>query len=372
MVIRRPERNTTRRALCTAVALCAATFASSARADGMALSRFEPSERGSRFFLADSLELDAKAAGPLVAAGVASTYAWRTRVFGSATEGARTSLVEHAFYLHPGGSVVIAPGARFAVDVPIAMLQSGRDENLNGTFYRTPSSPRLGDVRAGFDLHLFGPTSRDEQGIALAGGVSAWLPTGSTDEFTGDEGARFGVHVASAARFGAVVASARAGYMYRRDATIGGSQLGSEVDLVLGLGYSPQGGALTVGPELRAVTLLYDPFQTRTTPVEAMLGAHGAIGPLRAGLGVGTAIVAGLGAPELRVALSIEWTSPSLGSSSADRDHDGVPDSEDVCPDVPGLRDAPPASRGCPPAPSTDSDESSRGDRPPPDGPPIQ
>src|SRR5262249_19163267 len=79
-------------------------------------------------------------------------------------------------------------------------------------------------------------------------------------------------------------------------------------------------------------------------------GAHRALGPLRAGAGVGTALVTGLGAAHLRVVLSLEWAPgpPDV----EDRDRDGVPDGEDVCPDVPGTSAGPPGAKGCPEAPS--------------------
>src|SRR5262245_47917635 len=120
------------------LALASSTASAEEALDGVLLSRFEPSERGSRFFLADSLELHHSSAGvsrPAFAAGIASTYANRARTFGTLREGARDRLVEHALYLHPGASVVLFPGARFALDVPIAALQSGEGTNLAGRYY---------------------------------------------------------------------------------------------------------------------------------------------------------------------------------------------------------------------------------------------
>jgi hypothetical protein len=331
-------------------AAAAIAVSGTAHADGLALSRFEPAERGSRFFLADSLELHAPLGSPqpVLAFGVASSYAYRTRVFGTADEGVQSRLVEHALYLHPGGSVVISPGARFALDVPVAAVQRGRDTDLAGVRYAPPLSPRLGDIRASFDLHLLGPMARAEDGVALAGGVSAWLPTGSTDDLTGDTGARFGVHVLSAARSRSVLASAGAGYMYRRDGQLGGSRLGSELNLVLAVAYSD--ALWTVGPELRATTLLYDPLVTRTTPVEGILGARRVLDSFRVGAGIGTSLVGGLGAPHVRLMLSLEWAPPP---PKADRDGDGVPDADDACPDVPGPSAASPYARGCPLAPAS-------------------
>ena len=55
-----------------------------------ALDRLEVSERGSRFFVADSLDLEGKVR---LATGVVTTYQHGLRVFGTKQEGASTGLV---------------------------------------------------------------------------------------------------------------------------------------------------------------------------------------------------------------------------------------------------------------------------------------
>jgi OmpA-OmpF porin, OOP family len=311
--------------------------------EGVALSRFEPSERGSRFFLADSLELRAGSPGVPKArfsVGMPATFAYRATTFGSRREGERSTLSETAFFVHPGASVVLSPGARFGLDVPIAITQSGDNTNLAGKFYGAPQGPRLGDVRGSFDLRIFGPASRDSDGIALAGGVSAWFPTGSVLDFAGDEGTRFGVRVVSAARYGWFLASLRAGYMYRREGLLGGSFVAPEVNTVLGAAWAND--VWTIGPELAASTVIEAAFAKRTTPVEALLGVHRSYGAFRFGLGVGTLLAKGMGAARARGVISIEWI-PSLATPE-DRDRDGVPDDEDACPDTFGWIE----TKGCP------------------------
>ena len=339
------------RVLATALTLGGAltTTSSACAQTAAALSRFEPAERGSRFFFADSLELvrPASSVRPLVAAGVASSWAYRAHTYGTLGEGERSRLVEHALYFHPGASVVLDPGARFSLDLPVAAFQSGEPTSLAGLRYGAPTSPRLGDLRASFDLRLAGPGSRDREGIVVAAGVRAWLPTGSGASFAGEDAARFGAHVAAAARFGVVLASARASYMYRPDRYFGGSRMGSELGTVLGIAYADK--AWTIGPELHGATVIDAPLSKRATPVELLAGAHRTFGPLRAGAGLGTTVVGGLGAAHLRAVVSIEWI---FGASAApeDRDRDGVADEDDACPDVPGTTSAPATARGCPSA----------------------
>src|SRR4051812_36623431 len=116
-----------RRHLVVAVAAGIALTASAEAHAQPLLERFDPSERGSRFFVADSLELDR----PMrIATGVVMSYGTRLRTFAQAGPDKEAStLIENSLWFHPGASINLAPGARFALDIPIAM-QSGTDVNL--------------------------------------------------------------------------------------------------------------------------------------------------------------------------------------------------------------------------------------------------
>ena len=127
---------------------------------------------------------------------------------------------------------------------------------------------------------------------------------------------------------------------------------------------------VVVGPELIASTTFDDAFAKTTTPVEALLGAHWLIdGTARLGGGVGAGLTDGTGAPAWRAVFALEWSpeipkarrrrrdGSELGSRRTplpDADHDGVPDSADACPAVPGIATADPKTNGCPP--DTDGD----------------
>jgi OOP family OmpA-OmpF porin len=349
----------------TAFALLSATFAFGAfgafgafeaRAQAQpVIERFDPAERGSRFFAADSLELD----GDLrFATGVVMSYGSRLRTFrksdaavGAGPEDSR--LIENSLWIHPGASLVLAPGARFGLDVPVA-LQTGTGATLDGTFYPAPSSPAFGDVRGSFDLRLFGRERSDVDGLVVAAGVSAYIPTGASSAYASDDFARVAFRVAGAWQAGPLLAAARVGYMYRKDDLVfAGVRLGGEGNAVLAAGYHR--GALVVGPELHGSTVLKTAFDRRSTPLEILGGAHVKLGEVQLGAGLGTAVVTGLGAPWFRGVLSVEWTPMPGFALDRDRDRDGVIDADDMCPDVPGLADGPIGSRGCP-APPLDSD----------------
>lgn len=348
MVRRRRQLADHVRRCAPAILCCVGTLAFARHARGQALlERFEPAERGSRFFVADSLELD----GSLrFATGVVTSYGTRLRTFRQpGGDGEQSDLVAHSVWIRPGASLVLAPGARFGLDVPIA-LQGGDDVSLDRKLFAAPGSPRLGDVRASFDVRLAGSVRRDTDGAVVAAGVVAWLPTGSGADYTSDDFARVGVRLATAVRSGPILGAARVGYTYRKDdLAFGGVSLGSEANGVLALGY--RGGPIVVGPEVHGSTVLKDAFERKSTPIEVLLGGHLAISDLQLGLGVGTALVTGLGSPRFRGVISVEWT-PSLDASrDRDRDRDGVPDADDMCPDVPGLPIAPIGAVGCPEAP---------------------
>ena len=310
--------------------------------------RFDPSERGSHFFAADSLELD----GDLhFTTGVVMAYGSRLRTFRQSDPGAgreNSRLIENSFWIHPGAALVLAPGARFGLDIPVA-LQTGTGATLDGTFYPGPSSPAFGDIRGSFDLRLFGRERADVDGPVVAAGVTAYIPTGASTAYASDDFARFAFRLATAWQAGPLLVAARVGYMYRKDdLAFAGVRLGGEGNAVVAAGYHR--GALVIGPELYGSTILKTAFDRRSTPLEVLAGAHLTFGAVQVGAGLGTAVVTGLGAPGFRGVLSFDWT-PASGviiDRDHDRDRDGVPDDDDLCPAVPGPEGAPLASRGCP------------------------
>ena len=345
----RPSRRIRRAIGLATVALATAALgARPARAQAL-LERFDPAERGSRFFVADSLELDDRK--PL-AMGLVTSYGSRLRTFKqSGADPEASVLVSQSIWLHPGASYVLVPGARVGLDLPLA-LQTGNDVALDRVAFGQPGSPRLGDLRASFDLRLLGAVRADVDGATLGSGISIYLPTGSGYDYASDDFARFDVRLASAFRAGHLIVAARIGYMYRRDNAppVGGVGIGSETNAVLAAGYRV--GPVTVGPELYGSTTLGAAFERRSTPIEALLGAHVSMGDFRVGAGLGTLLVSGLGAPKLRGVLSVEWL-PS--GAASDRDHDGVVDADDQCPDVAGPATGDRQALGCP-APPRDTD----------------
>ncbi|MDB5214487.1 MAG: Outer rane lipoprotein omp16 precursor [Myxococcaceae bacterium] len=337
-----------------ALVVGAATFGlaldtpASAQSAGFAVDRFDPSERGSDWFTVESLDLRGHVRPAL---GLVLDYAYRPLAFYDQNGNLVTSLVDNQLFAHIGGSLVLWDRVRLGVNLPIALYQNGDSGTLTGAgALSSPTSAfAAGDLRLGADLRLAGVYG----GPATLGiGVQAYLPTGSRGSFTGDESVRVAPRVMVAGDVGAFAYAARIGIMYRGlDDSFGGTRLGTEMPFAASAGLRGFNHKLLVGPEVFGTTTLDDPFAKTSAPLEILLGAHFTIaGGLRAGLGGGTGLTRGLGAPTARFVGNIEWA-PGIEEAPrpTDRDGDGVFDNEDACPDVPGVRTDDPATNGCPP-----------------------
>jgi outer membrane protein OmpA-like peptidoglycan-associated protein len=141
----------------------------------------------------------------------------------------------------------------------------------------------------------------------------------------------------------------------RRSETLANVRLGDEVLFGAAAGLRLADGRVLLGPELYGSTVVEDgAFRKAATPLEVLFGGHFQVArDWRAGVGFGPGILRGDGSPLFRAVASIEWV-PAY-NRHADRDHDGVPDDEDACPDTAGVRSQDPDKNGCPP-PDRDHD----------------
>lgn len=309
-------------------------------APGFAVNRLEPAERGSEWFVTDSLDLRGHGRPAM---GFVLDYARRPLVF-RADDGGSTALVSHQLFAHFGASVVFWDRLRLAASLPVALSQSGQNMVIDGVPYTAPTGSAAGDLRLAADVRLLGEY-RDA--FSLAAGVRAWLPTGDRQAYTGDDGVRTGGHLLAAGEIGEFVYAGRAGVNYRSlNESFAGSPLGTELTFAASAGVRILNEALVVGPELYGSTVLPDggAFDKRTTPVDAIVGAHYTTGPWRVGAGVGPGLTRGMGSPAFRGLLSVEY----IPEVAVDSDGDGFTDDKDACPHVSGVNSEDPARRGCP------------------------
>lgn len=343
-----------------------ATSASAPR--GFAVDRFEPSERGSWFFIGDSLDFRRR-----YALGVVGAHSYRSLVGYTGSDGTdRVDLVRHQLVIHAGGSIVLAERLRLALDAPLVAYQDGEAAVFaDGQRLPAPTkSSAAGDVRLASDCRLIGAFG---DAFVLAAGLRAWIPSGVSAQYAGDGAARLGPQVMAsgtslepAHRW---IWAARMAFVHRwRDDRFAGNDLGAEVTGALALGARLfESKRLIVGPEIFASTGISTSnafFGKATTPVEALLGAHYEVAELHIGALAGAGLTAGMGAPMFRAGLSIAWVSapPIVRSATReepgseapvieDSDGDGVLDTDDACPSIAGIRTSDHTTNGCPQQP---------------------
>ncbi len=350
----------TKLALCASVigSIIATTEAASAQetTQGFALNRFDPSERGSEWFVMDSLDLR----GHLRPAfGVVGDWGYKPLVLYNPDGSERAAIVEHQVFAHAGGSLVLWDRVRAGLNIPLALYQTGDAPVLrDGSRRFTSPQPGLGDMRLSADVRLIG-----EHGDVFnsAIGVAVYLPTGSRDNYTGDDNVRFTPRAMVAGDIDVFTYAARLGFNYRPlTERYDQNPLGSELTIGASAGLRLLDKKLVVGPEIYGSTVTDSDsfFEKRTTPLEWLIGGHYTAGDFRFGAGMGSGLTRGWGTPVLRTVASIEW----VPAFDKDTDGDKIMDSEDACPTVPGIRTSNPRTNGCPPpAPPPKSDRDGDG-----------
>jgi OmpA-OmpF porin, OOP family len=316
-----------------------------ATATGFALDQFSPSERGSEWFAEDSLDLRGD---PGVAIGVVGELAIRPLVIYNPDGSTRAIPVRDQLILHPGASLTLFSRLRIGLDVPVAVYQSGTTGDVDGVTYPAVTSGGVGDIRVGADLRLFGHYGGP---ITLALGAQAFFPSGKSDQYLGDDSFHAILpHVLVAGQLGWFAYAAHLGFHYRGlDTSFANAKVGSDVVFGASAGVRGLDGKLVIGPEVYGSTgVRGSAFDVQTTPVELLLGMHYLIGSnVRIGAGVAPGLTRAYGEPEVRFLAGLEWVTSPEGPS--DRDHDGILDADDACPDVPGVGTDDPKTNGCPP-----------------------
>ena len=182
------------------------------------------------------------------------------------------------------------------------------------------------------------------------------MPTGSQSGYTSETAAHRAppALLAAAGDVGPFVYAAHVAFAYRTlSSTItSNNALGSAFAFGVSAGVRVADRNLVVGPEFfgsTVVTSSDSAFAGPTTPVEVVLGAHYLVAHAwRIGAGAGPGLDRAYGEPQVRALLSVEWA-PAYEEAPPDRDHDGIIDAEDACPDVLGVRTGDPNTNGCPP-----------------------
>ena len=348
------------------VLLSSVALTARAQSQGFALDRFDPAERGSDWFVLESLDLRGHVRP---AAGLVVAYAFRPLAIYDQNGNVRTSIVQDSLVLHPGASLVLWDRLRVGFDLPVYAWQDGQGGALMGTTYSSPSE-NIGDLRLGADARLYGVYGDP---FTVAAGVQLFAPSGSRTDYTGDGVTRAEPRVLAAGQVGKFVYAAKLAFDYRPlTDTFAGSGLGSDWVFGASGGIKTYEDRLVVGAELFGSTVVTSdqgPFKLANTPVELLFGAHALLAKQwRVGAGVGPGLTRAYGEPTVRALASIEWA-PTFEQPQpppappepppppppvqpppppSDRDSDGIVDTDDACPDDAGPKTDDPATNGCP------------------------
>jgi len=327
--------------------------------EGFAINRFDPSERGSDWFVADSLDMRGEVRSFV---GVVADWGYKPLAWYNAAGEEQTAIVEHQIAGHVGASLIGLDKFRIGLDMPF-VFSSGNSATVGSLVYPAPSGKPFGDFRLSFDYLLFGKFG---QPLSVAVGAAFYAPTGEPSNYSGDGSFRGAPRVLAAGRLGMLMYSARLGVMIRPSQDGGfDDATGPELQFAAAGGVRLWKDRLVVGPELYGSSTFGEFFGRRSTPFELLVGAHTELpklGPVpsgfRAGLGVGPGITHGAGTPIVRVVATIEWAPPQEENKPkpSDRDGDGVLDNVDACPDAPGIASDDPKKHGCPPPTPQDKD----------------
>jgi OOP family OmpA-OmpF porin len=317
------------------------TNSASAQNDGFAVNRFDVAEVGSDWFSGDSLDMR----GPFRPGfGFTVDWAYKPLVRYDENGDELAVLIENQLHGHIGASVILFERLRIGGNMPVLFYQSGEDLLVDNQQYTAQQGVAAGDLRLALDIRIVGEYG-DPASLAL--GAQVHVPTGNQDAFVSDGQIRVVPRLMLAGDIGIFAYSARASFLYRpADDGFGEVPTGNEVSFVATAGLRVADKKLLIGPELWGSTVISndDAFKKDTTPFEIIFGASYLAGPWRIGLGVGPGLTQGLGSPTLRALGSLALVmEPDL-----DRDNDGIDDSEDACPDTPGVPNKDPKKHGCP------------------------
>ena len=246
--------------------------------------------------------------------------------------------------------------------------------------------PAAGDVR----LDLRGVIQRsDDRKSAWGGQLSVFFPAGTATNFGSDNSVSALAMLTGETQVKFLVLAANAGIHFRPGHSINdpadnnGLGIGNEFRWAVG-GFIPiKDGKFRLGGTIFGQTGITNDkvtgnafFSKRNTPIEFNIEGRMRFGPADhwwLGAGAGSSILRGYGAPDLRVLGVLGTYVPILDSEAkspdrqamhskwrnehaSDRDHDGIPDDVDACPDEPEDHQGNDPNDGCPMPPDRDGD----------------
>ena len=346
----------------TAAAVAGLLAATAASAEGPTTRGFDPDPVRPAFSLDGDFAVETAGAAPAGTRSAAFLLDFADGLLALKSGDTRTSLLASRLSAHLLGGWSFGR-LELGADLPMAIVQQAdfsllTRQGVTGPLVAPVSRSALGDLRLGAKLPFL-EAARTPLGVGLALALDLRLPTGDGAAFTGDGLMAIPAVVATRA-FGPARVDAQLGYALRDGGQY--AQLVVHDGLTWGLGASydlPRAWRLARWRAIGEVTGGWPRGNDLSTeryraPLSARAGLRAFLSTTHsveagAGTGIGEA---GYGRESWRVFAGIRFWPRIQARADAvaadpwanDRDHDGVPDADDACPDQPGS----PELDGCP------------------------
>jgi OmpA-OmpF porin, OOP family len=309
-----------------------------------------------------------------------------------------STVIQDQFAVYGNAGFQLLDRATISLAFPWYPIQTGENPQYvgnggvpspgtNTTTVVQTGGPGAGDFR----LDLRGVIGRSEDRKSAFGAqVSIFFPAGTTANFGSDDKAGGMLMVNGETQVKFLVLVANLGVHFRPRHAINdpnndnGLGIGNELRAGVGAFVPLKDGKYRLGASIFGQTgiesdrIIGDTFATkRNTPIEFNIEGRMRFGPgdhWWVGAGAGSSILRGYGAPDLRIIGLIGTYVPILESeaksperraeirerrrreAASDRDHDGIPDNIDACPDEPEDHKGNDPNDGCPMPPDRDGD----------------
>lgn len=213
---------------------------------------------------------------------------------------------------------------------------------------QTIEGATLGDLRLRPKVTAI---SAEDNPVGLAFVLDLSLPTGDNEAFTssGNVAARPGIVIDT--KVDRLLLAANVGAKLQGTRGFGNLEVGSELTFGGGAQYEVVENRFLIAAEVVGSTSFDDFFKQEETPMEGLVGIKYRTNfGLNLETGLGRGIIAGYGAPEIRVFGGLRYA-----EYDPDWDGDGIPNTADECPRDPEDKDGFEDEDGCP-DPDNDSD----------------
>jgi OmpA-OmpF porin, OOP family len=241
------------------------------------------------------------------------------------------------------GSFTLMPPLQFGLRLPILFVNGQGLNQATGSMAGVDGTKKtaLGDPAIEAKYRFFGDL---ESKLAAAGAVFVTAPIGhamAKGAYVGDQSPTFGLRGIADVRVGDLSAAVNLVGMWRSTAEIGGTKIGPEIRYSAAVGYNL--GLLRVLAEGVGNTRLKMEGDG-SNGLEALLGGQFTpnASPLMFNVGGGIGAIEGVGIPTFRLFAGMLYS-----AEPRDRDHDGIMDDKDQCPNDPEDLDGFEDSDGC-------------------------